>query len=395
MIQIQPNNLEAIADHHWEVVNPISIKRLRFCISFFEAALGKKFIPKTVTKIENEFGFHYKSAISIVEKIQSNYILNKKRTKKKKVTETSILSFMNKQDTSLISAKSNHKLEFEFLKLFLEFIQTNLKDIILGKPSELQKRKEEIENNYAKYPTAIKALMEFVFPYETFTENGFPTTSGIWNNYSLTKRLGVQVCPYCNRSWINTVTNGKTEEKVINPQLDHFYSQKEHPYFRLSFYNLIPSCEYCNARLKKEKEFDNTYLHPYSEGYGSDGKFRTIALNTESSMGLDSCYKVYLLKLNESIFPDKAKKIDKNHELFKINKIYEAHGDIISEIYREKYISGDKYLDMLSIQFPVLSRDRAELYRIGFGNYFNEKDFNKRLFAKLTKDVAEQLGLIK
>jgi hypothetical protein len=32
-----------------------------------------------------------------------------------------------------------------------------------------------------------------------------------------------------------------------------------------------------------------------------------------------------------------------------------------------------------------------ELYRISFGNYYHEDDFDKRPLSKLTKDVVEQL----
>ena len=393
MIQIKPNNIDAIVALHWEAIETVSSNRLNFCIAFFEAATRKKYLPVAITKVETKFGVHYLSAIAIVKKIQSNYSKNHS-TKNKPVNQKSILSFLNKQDTSLVHSLSNRKLEFNFCMSYLQHIQTNLEEIITGKPLDLKRIKEDIQKNFTQYPIVTKTLMEFVFPYETFSNDGFSTTTGNWNNYSLTKNLGVQVCPYCNRSWINTVTEGKTKTDVINPQLDHFYSQVDFPYFRLSFYNLIPSCEACNGRLKHGIEFDDTYLHPYIEGYGADGKIRTIAINVQSSIGLDSAFLVHLLMQNKSLSPVIAGKIEKNHKLFEIDKIYEAHGEIISEIYRKKYISSDKYLEMLSKQFPALSKDRAELYRIGFGNFYNEADFNKRPFAKLTKDVAEQVGLI-
>lgn len=392
MIKIQPNNIESIVEQHWKAVHPVSSNRIHFCVTFFETALRLKSIPTTITKIETEYGIHYNSAIAIVKKIKNNF--GKEKTKKKKeVNQNSILRFMKRQDTSLLSSSSRN-LEFNYCVTYLQYIQTKLKVIVTGKPDELKVIKEEITTNFTNHTLAVKSLTEFIFPYETFSKDGFQTTNGLWNNYSLTKGIGVQVCPYCNRSWINTVIEGKTKTEVINPQLDHFYSQGDFPYFRLSFYNLIPSCEACNGRLKHGIEFDDTYLHPYIEGYGADGKFRTTAINVQSSIGLDSAFRVHLLKQNKSISPEIASKIEKNHELFEIDKIYEAHGEIISEIYRKKHISNDKYLEMLSKQFPALSRDRAELYRIGFGNFYNESDFNKRPFAKLTKDVAEQLGLI-
>ncbi|TCL67476.1 hypothetical protein EV196_10232 [Mariniflexile fucanivorans] len=34
---------------------------------------------------------------------------------------------------------------------------------------------------------------------------------------------------------------------MIKPELDHYYPKSLYPYFGVSFYNLIPSCQSCNG----------------------------------------------------------------------------------------------------------------------------------------------------
>lgn len=388
MIQIHHNNFDNIVRIHNAAIYPNSIGRIKFCIAFFEAVSVINKIEDSVTNIENEYGINALTANAFVR----SYVKNKKN--KKKVNQNSILNLLKRKDTSLVSIASR-KREFKSIIQALNFITKSLSEILKTTPDNFAKINTDFKTTYRpEYDRAIKKVLEFILPYETLIGNGFDIDKGKWDNYSLTKSIGLQTCPYCNRSWINTVTDGDTKQNVINPQLDHFYCKDNYPLFRLSFFNLIPSCEACNTRLKRITKFDKTYLNPYVEGYGEDGKFRTIAEDVSSSIGLNSNYKVILNTPFEDINKEKAERIKKNHSLFEVNRIYESHGEIISEIYRKSYISENQYLSLLKKQFPALSADKAELYRIGLGNFYNESDFNKRPFAKLTKDVAEQLGLI-
>ena len=61
---------------------------------------------------------------------------------------------------------------------------------------------------------------------------------------TLTEDLKINVCPYCNRNFINQ--KGGIE-------IDHYFSKSQYPLFSLSFYNLIPCCHSCNfSKLDKE-----------------------------------------------------------------------------------------------------------------------------------------------
>ncbi len=61
------------------------------------------------------------------------------------------------------------------------------------------------------------------------------------------------------------LTNGSN---LMNPQLDHWLPKSKFPLLQLSFFNLIPSCEICNTRVKKTREFmKDVHVHPYDFTY--------------------------------------------------------------------------------------------------------------------------------
>lgn len=78
------------------------------------------------------------------------------------------------------------------------------------------------------------------------------------------------------------------------------------------------------------------------------------------------------------------------HKILK--EIYEeSHNGEIAEIIRKYHISGGKYLEQLQIAFPMLGSIN-ELYRIAFGNFYYEDDFEQRPLSKMTKDIVDQLA---
>ena len=77
--------------------------------------------------------------------------------------------------------------------------------------------------------------------------------------------------------------------------------------------------------------------------------------------------------------------------LFKLKEIYqESHGGEIADIVRKHVVSNGMYLEKMKNAFPGLG-GIDELYRIAFGNFYHEDDFEKRPLSKLTRDVVDQL----
>jgi len=372
MIKIENNNIDSIISLFYETIKPYIIVRLDFIIDLFEQ-INKDRID--IQELEKKYNFHFNTVHSLIRP------LLKTEFKKEKI---SVLKLKNNIfDKAKLSISGNLN--------FFQNVKKDLKLIITGKPENISKlaKKKDFERQTDKI---IKELLEKAFNYERLTGAGFELKNKrIFNSYTLTSMLNLSVCPYCNRNWIVTVS--KDGKKITNPQLDHFFSKSDFPILRLSFYNLIPSCETCNARLKKDIEFKfNENLHPYLEGYSNNAKFKVIPKSYEAAIGIKNNYNVEIEHLNKNKII--KKKIDKNHTQFKINEIYEKHGNIISEVYRKKYIWNEKYLEVLKDSFSEFNISKKEMYRLLIGNNIDEKDFNKRPFALLIRDLTKDLNMI-
>ncbi len=204
-----------------------------------------------------------------------------------------------------------------------------------------------------------------------------------YHGYILSKALNINVCPYCNRNYTFTVISNK---EISRPEFDHFYSKDKYPILALSFYNLIPSCNICNSTLKGSKKITiNSHIHPYFESFHKKAKFHFKPL----SISFLHNHKSIELELKTT--DSKAKK---SIELFKLNKFYEEHKDIVVELIQKSVIYNDSYIDELSAKYEgILFKNREDLLRLITSGYINDEDINKRPLSKLIKDISEELGL--
>jgi hypothetical protein len=389
MIRIEHSNIDKIVDKHYSFVYNDAIGRLNFYIDLFDCLGNGVVVPSAKTICER---YDFKRDVTPKTLINPFLKNNKKKKKQKyKVTINEINSVLF-TNTKHIIKDSNNLTYFRSLYQFFVHIKNDIKLIITGPPADIDSFNHD--SRYTQQSNELyKKCIENIFRYEEFTKVGLQNKSGEnWNSYRLTSNLNISTCPYCNRNWINTVTTSGFE-KVVNPQLDHFFCKAIHPLLRLSFYNLIPSCDTCNSRLKGQDKFNlKDYLHPYISSYGDRVKFRALALNTESAMGSANDYSI-TLEFDEFTNSHRSQ-IEKNHFTFKVNEIYMKHGDIVSELYKKKYIFSVRYLEILSKSIQSYNLTYNEIYKIAFGNFFQSTEFNKRPFSKLTKDIAEQLGMI-
>lgn len=268
------------------------------------------------------------------------------------------------------------------------FITANLKDIITGKPKELASLYERYKTFCGKPGRErlknIKQRLPLVFNYRWFTAKN----AAHYNGYELAQKLSVNTCPYCNRNY--TVTVAKGRDRTVRPDFDHFFPKSQYPLFALSFYNLIPSCATCNRTIKNQATIVyGKYIHPYEEGFDTALKINYFPKDTDSSLGIKT--NMEIIASPNPLEPVKSVQCSNSFELFKLKEIYaESHGGEIADIIRKHVISNGKYLETMAKAFPKLGSIN-ELYRIGFGNYYNQDDFEKRPLSKLTRDVVEQL----
>lgn len=77
--------------------------------------------------------------------------------------------------------------------------------------------------------------------YDIFVVNGYENKNGEsgFDKRSFIVNSNLRVCPYCSEEVIEPTDNTKK-------QIDHFLPKRKYPFFALSYYNLIPSCDTCN-----------------------------------------------------------------------------------------------------------------------------------------------------
>lgn len=297
----------------------------------------------------------------------------------------------------------------ELIKAFLNcttdssgaVIENSIKKIIGGKHAELKllnkrfvefvdsKSTSHFDNNgYWDYINTKKEdkhkkhkihfffkRLEEVFSYTRFGDKAY-------SKYKLTENLKVRTCIYCNRMYALTKykSNGTN---LMNPQLDHWLPKSKYPLLQVSFFNLIPSCDICNSRIKNAKEFkDEDHVHPYDDSY-DEIKF-TYCFDKDLKG-----YKVAFL--NDGIGVNKVRN---TFEYMHVDDMYNAHIPELIDLIRIEEVYGKSYLDNLERAFPSLSIKKEERYKLAFGVELDPKKFHLNPLSKFKYDILKELGII-
>lgn len=270
------------------------------------------------------------------------------------------------------------------------FTDEKIEEIIKCKPENLQSLANEINAQSLNLDIINKAFIgdkSNLCGYKKFTTKA----STQYRTYNLADALKIDVYPYCNKNYTYTIMNKSTQ--YTRPDFDHFLPKNKYPYFALSFYNLIPSCQICNRTLKHTKEFAlSSHLHPYQDDFHSIKRFST----TKPLVLCDKEDDFEIIFKSKSSDKTLVKKADENIKDLALELQYNRHKDIVLEL-KDRY---DLYNDA-SIQ--VLLKD-TKIFKVKDEEYIKslimcsstkDKDINKRPLSKLIKDISEELEIIK
>jgi len=269
------------------------------------------------------------------------------------------------------------------------FITANIKKqkILINKLSlmddSLTKKYKQNEKRSDSY-----RIIRYIFEtrgYDEFTSSfKYDNKTKEYGAYQFVKLLNLKTCPYCNRNYISMIEKNLKDDKQRRPELDHFHPKSIYPFLAVNYYNLIPSCSTCN-KLKSDDDSLNL-LHPY------DKKVKNIAV----TYWLNDM-KFYNVKSLKDLTFESEKSIDieidipiDNKRIFQLERLYQEHTDIVIELILKYLHYPDSYIDELS----KFGYSKEEIYRFVFANYLDMEDAHKRPLAKLTRDIAEELGLL-
>ena len=258
-----------------------------------------------------------------------------------------------------------------FLEHILNWDYSLLKKIVLAHQSELhaladkncdifktyfQKKHLKIDIKQEKKDAekwTVEKILKDYFGYDDFEKSAFPINGKKWGAYEFTRKLNVDVCPYCGRQYIFTINDGDGR-----PQIDHYYPQSDYPYLSCSLYNFIPSCPQCNHQKgdvlnkyatrtnminHKEYKYDSDnrafILYPYEDAFESEDENGTIKKFAWFSILYGEQKREYK-SLDDSICVKIKKnktlsnsKIDNSIEAFHLNELYSCHKIDITDIF--------------------------------------------------------------
>ncbi|MGE8536656.1 MAG: hypothetical protein ACN6OJ_18865 [Chryseobacterium sp.] len=358
-------------------------KRINFYIHLFQLLKeinGKKISAKEIEiKIKSPGILHYKQYESYINLIfKSPYQFSEKKYNKLKYDDRLKVKI---KDFDIIikllkELKSTKDFEYNLLQL------------------DLTKRKLSYNYYYQQLVKRYKPigfLQNKLFDYNWFVSL---TPDKDWSAYKLTLGLDINVCCYCNKQYIFSLTSGS--QKITRPQLDHFLSQKKNPLLSLNFFNLIPCCKVCNSDCKHDQDFSHKEnLSPYEDI--SSSQLFAYNYKPNSYLGAIGQNKDLQIKIENRVEsnPDLEKQITNNLIVFEEELLINEHKDLAQEILKKRHISNDDYINILRNTFPDAKLTLSEAYQIAYGNFYDEKMFHKRPLSKFTKDIALNTGSLK
>ena len=231
-----------------------------------------------------------------------------------------------------------------------------------------------------KVVSNLKLIVDSILMFESHDK---------WQAYKFSRNLGLQCCPYCNRTYITTL--GKDCKKFSRPDIDHFLSKKDYPYFRLSFFNLIPSCIICNRNAKQAgKTLLDKNIYPYSEGFDNHTMFLHVPKTYDDAIGLGNPKIKFAYYGNLQ----NRKKAKANIKLFRLEDQYSMHTYELNHLIKLKELHSEAYIEDLMSKYPGLLKTQAEAYKMAFGKEYDLINDDKRPLSKFTRDILEDLQML-
>lgn len=247
---------------------------------------------------------------------------------------------------------------------------SDFKELITMNFSKLKKFYSSLNLNNEDYIDIIndENNQEVLNTYKGYYSKFFTNNDGsikTKNNISLIKDLGITVCPYCNRNYINS------RHDKVGCEFDHYYNKDDYPFFALTLSNLIPSCSTCN-RVKGKKDYK---FCPFDLEKKENVEFRVSPPSDSSKiellfdkksqssniLQLETAYEIHKIDVDEMFM--REQKYCKEYREY-LTKLFEGKGELETEISDDFFdnmifgeIANDSFSDYLNISLAKLKKD--------------------------------------
>jgi hypothetical protein len=278
-----------------------------------------------------------------------------------------------------------------------------LKDFLIGN----QDKTLEIVKSYETFNDTKKDKVKKIFEYfinqyeqklsstNKKSKDYYEYKSEKYNAYFLCKELNINVCPYCNKNYMVTISD-IINDIFTRPTLDHFFAKADYPFLALSLYNLIPSCHICNSHIKKSKPFHiDTHIHPYFDDFNEIKKF-SIDKKLLSLVNKDDEFNIIFENKN-GITTIEEIKADNHIKDFALKSLYNCHKDKVLELIDISRAYNEASFENLVNEFAKstqIFKDTNDVKRLILCHHVEDENIDKRPLNKLIKDISEELGIL-
>lgn len=217
--------------------------------------------------------------------------------------------------------------------------------------------------------------------------------------YKIAKLYNIEICPYCNENFTYTLSN--SIKRVFRPDFDHFLCKAEHPSKALNVYNLVPSCQICNSRIKGDDPTDReSYYHPYFDNLFDDFEFIIDPQNSNWTKGFS--IKIIIKQNIKGYFSfkkyrsrDDYKRAENTINFFFLEERANHHKQEISKIL--ELANNNSISRIKNIQSLIDPANPANIIDMIFPYY--QCDIKTTSLGKLKSDITKYvmkiIGLIK
>lgn len=328
---------------------------------FWEIA-GKRCRNRTegYTRTLKRYGIREEKSVSRQERIDNDALLAKKIVRKH---SAALYNFLY-QDVDKKKPRVNAKNLYRLLTVPMNRL-----------------RQEEYDLDFVIQDPGSE-LLAHVFRYDTFAAKTEVST--------LLDLMGVEVCPYCNRAFITTL---EVEKGSLRSQIDHYKNKSGYPHLALSILNFVPSCAQCN-HLKRDKNLP--VLYPYAEEMGGSWVFATQPRGSVMYLTGAPSEKDRFEVVGKRVYQREEEGFEErlcnSLEIFRLKELYDrGHRDHVLDLFRQRYVFGEDYLQSLCDRFPDLFHDLTDVKNTMYFTDIRRENWGKRPLSKLVHDIDEEI----
>lgn len=274
---------------------------------------------------------------------------------------------------------NNHKMIYDVLydTLTGDLNVAEVKKLLLADRQAL-KEYIGIFGDYSSNKKLSDELLDNIFRYDRYSNRIAAV--------EILKKMKVTVCPYCNRQYIFTLSNGQAR-----PQFDHYYPKSRYPYLALSLYNMIPSCSICNMAKSSLDTLKEPILYPFVEEMGSEAKFEIKRKrNGNFARMLQGISSEFVIDLNTTNAKNEVVILNQMEKLH-LDDLYNEHKEYVMDIIKSKYVNSPERINELLMSFPALFDSYEDVKSLLYLTNLQKESWGNRPLSKLTHDIDRQL----